>query len=81
MEPVRNRGFRVVVARAGDDELEALSGQLMASALERRPILVAVCRRDAESAQALVRAHLNHTRELRPGRLPAGLAVGALISR
>jgi DNA-binding GntR family transcriptional regulator len=162
VEPVRNRGFRVVVvdedaldeiselrqmlevpammnvvARAGDEELEALfakvdrieaaaqssdaaeflfadrdlhlsllalggnarlvrlvgqlrnqtrlagikvlaeSGQLMASALEHRPILEAVCRRDAESAQALMRAHLNYTRELSAGRLPAGLAVGS----
>lgn len=162
VEPVRNRGFRVVVvdedaldeiselrqmlevpampnvvARAGDDELAALfqkvdrieaaaevsdaaeflfadrdfhlsllilggntrlvrlvgqlrnqtrlagikvlaeSGQLMASALEHRPILRAVCRRDAELAQALMRAHLAHTRELWAGRLPAELALGS----
>ncbi|HEX3831064.1 MAG TPA: GntR family transcriptional regulator [Solirubrobacteraceae bacterium] len=50
------------------------SGQLMASALEHRPILEAVCRREAELAQGLMRAHLAHTRELWAGRLPAGLA-------
>jgi DNA-binding GntR family transcriptional regulator len=52
----------------------AESGQLMASALEHRPILEAVCRRDAELAQGLMRAHLDHTRELWAGRLPAELA-------
>jgi DNA-binding GntR family transcriptional regulator len=50
------------------------SGQLMASALEHRPILEAVCRREAELAQGLMRAHLAHTRELWAGRLPAELA-------
>jgi DNA-binding GntR family transcriptional regulator len=55
----------------------AESGQLMASALEHRPILEAVCRRDAELAQTLMRAHLDHTRELWAGRLPAGLALGS----
>lgn len=55
----------------------AESGQLMASALEHRPILEAVCRRDAELAQALMRAHLDHTRELWAGRLPAELAFGS----
>ncbi len=52
----------------------AESGQLMASALEHRPILEALCRRDAELAQDLMRAHLDHTRELWAGRLPAELA-------
>ena len=55
----------------------AESGQLMASALEHRPILQAVCRRDAELAQGLMRAHLDHTRELWAGRLPAELALGS----
>jgi len=55
----------------------AESGQLMASALEHRPILEAVCRRDAELAQTLMRAHLDHTRELWAGRLPAELALGS----
>jgi DNA-binding GntR family transcriptional regulator len=50
------------------------SGQLMASALEHRPILEAVCRRDAELAQGLMRAHLAHTRELWAGRVPVELA-------
>jgi len=55
----------------------AQSGQLMASALEHRPILDAVCSRDAELARALMRAHLDHTRELWAGRLPVGLAIGS----
>jgi DNA-binding GntR family transcriptional regulator len=54
----------------------AESGQLMASALEHRPILEALCRRDAELAQTLMHAHLDHTRELWAGRLPAELALG-----
>jgi DNA-binding GntR family transcriptional regulator len=52
----------------------AESGQLMASALEHRPILDAVCRRDAELAQGLMHAHLDHTRELWAGRVPVELA-------
>jgi DNA-binding GntR family transcriptional regulator len=55
----------------------AESGQLMASALEHRPILEAVCRRDAELAQRLMSAHLDHTRELWAGRQPAELALGS----
>ena len=55
----------------------AESGQLMASALEHRPILEALCRRDAERAQDLMRAHLAHTRELWAGRQPAELALGS----
>jgi DNA-binding GntR family transcriptional regulator len=55
----------------------AESGQLMASALEHGPILEAVCRRDAELAQGLMRAHLDHTRELWAGRVPAELALGS----
>jgi DNA-binding GntR family transcriptional regulator len=58
-------------------KLLADSGQLTASALEHRPILDAACRRDAEVAQALMRAHLSHTRELWAGRLPAELAIGS----
>lgn len=49
----------------------AESGQLMASALEHRPILEAVCRRDAAAAQALMSRHLDHTRESWAGRIPA----------
>lgn len=58
----------------------AESGQLMASALEHRPILEAVCRRDAAAAQALMSRHLDHTRESWAGRIPAaelGLAPRA----
>jgi DNA-binding GntR family transcriptional regulator len=55
----------------------AESGQLMASALEHRPILDAVCRRDAELAQRLMSAHLAHTRELWAGRQPVELALGS----
>jgi DNA-binding GntR family transcriptional regulator len=49
----------------------AESGQLMASALEHRPILEAVCRRDAAAAETLMRQHLDHTRESWAGRIPA----------
>jgi DNA-binding GntR family transcriptional regulator len=49
----------------------AQSGQLMASALEHRPILEAVCRRDAPAAERLMRLHLDHTRESWAGRIPA----------
>jgi DNA-binding GntR family transcriptional regulator len=49
----------------------AESGQLMASALEHRPILEAVCRRDAPAAKTLMRQHLDHTRESWAGRIPA----------
>lgn len=46
----------------------AESGRLMASALEHRPLLEAVCRRDAAAAQELMLRHLQHTRELWAGR-------------
>lgn len=49
----------------------AESGQLMASALEHRPILEAVCRRDVAEAERLMRLHLDHTRESWAGRIPA----------
>lgn len=49
----------------------AESGQLMASALEHRPILEAVCRRDREAAETLMSRHLDHTRETWAGRTPA----------
>jgi DNA-binding GntR family transcriptional regulator len=49
----------------------AESGQLMSSALEHRPILEAVCRRDVAEAERLMRLHLDHTRESWAGRIPA----------
>ncbi len=49
----------------------AESGQLTASALEHRPILEAVCRRDVAEAERLMRLHLDHTRESWAGRIPA----------
>lgn len=58
----------------------AESGQLTASALEHRPILEAVCRRDEVMAATLMRRHLDHTRESWAGRIPAaelGLPAGA----
>lgn len=54
----------------------AESGQLTASALEHRPILEAVCRRDAEAAQRLMTQHLDHTRETWAGRPASELAEG-----
>jgi DNA-binding GntR family transcriptional regulator len=53
----------------------AESGQLMASALEHRPILEAVCRRDVAEAERLMRLHLDHTRESWAGRIPAAELV------
>jgi DNA-binding GntR family transcriptional regulator len=52
----------------------AESSQLMASALEHRPILAAVQRRDAAAAEALMSRHLDHTRETWAGRSAAGAA-------
>jgi DNA-binding GntR family transcriptional regulator len=52
----------------------AESSQLMASALEHRPILAAVQRRDAAGAEALMSRHLDHTRETWAGRWAAGTA-------
>ena len=49
----------------------AEAGQLMASALEHRPILEAVCRRDDVESERLMRLHLDHTRESWAGRIPA----------
>ncbi len=49
----------------------AESGQLMASALEHRPILEAVRRRDAVAAETLMGQHLDHTRQAWAGRVPA----------
>jgi DNA-binding GntR family transcriptional regulator len=49
----------------------AESGLLMASALEHRPILEAICRRDRDGARLLMRRHLEHTRESWAGRAPA----------
>jgi DNA-binding GntR family transcriptional regulator len=45
----------------------AESGQLAPSAREHRPILEALCRRDAGAAETLMAAHLDHVRELWAG--------------
>ncbi len=53
----------------------AESGQLTVSALEHRPMLEAVRRRDAETAETLMGQHLDHTRQTWAGRIPAVPAV------
>jgi DNA-binding GntR family transcriptional regulator len=55
----------------------AHEGQLVASAMEHRPILEALQARDADKAEELMRAHLIHTRGIWAGRSEVSAPVSA----